>query len=192
MVGQLYGILAPVAGAFVGGFFWTAYRVFKFMTLYIYGNRYESGGEVFYTLTQLFFFCVYSMIILFAGYISLHATAVMAGVSVLLLLITALVQREMLQSFIEPSRTLSLAKARYFDAPPETTIHTDAVGNGTRFIGSVIVDEKVTIGSKCSIGPNVYIERGAVINDRVVLEDSVVLRGTQIKTGVKASGKVIW
>ena len=44
MVGLLYGWIAPIANLFVYIFFIAAFKVFKFMSLYIYSNSYEGGG----------------------------------------------------------------------------------------------------------------------------------------------------
>lgn len=116
MVGALYGALAPLAGLFVAAFFILAYKVFKYMNLFVYGKRYEGGGFLFYTLSNIIFFVVYMIVVIIAAFFSLHGSGVLAGVFCLLLFITYYVQRDIHRTFVVPSRTLSLSKARAFDA----------------------------------------------------------------------------
>lgn len=91
------------------------------MCLFIYGNRYEGGGFLFYTLTGILFNVLYFIILLIAGYFSIHAPRGTTGLLLLLIPVTALVHRNVHNTFIVPSRILSLAKARHFDAQTSNT-----------------------------------------------------------------------
>eukprot|EP00977_Amphora_coffeiformis_P017341 scaffold5566_cov154-Amphora_coffeaeformis.AAC.1 len=115
MVGALYGALAPVCGVFVAGFFFLAFKVFKFMSLYVYGKKYEGGGFLFYTLSSILFWILYMIILLFAGYLSVHGSNATTVVFLFLLPITYFVHLDVHSTFVEPSKTLSLTKARAFD-----------------------------------------------------------------------------
>lgn len=116
MVGALYSALAPLSCLFVAAFFAVAYKVFKYMCLFVYGNRYEGGGFLFYTLTSILFMILYFIILLIAGYFSIHASSAITGLFLLLIPITVVVHMKVFRTFVAPSRTLSLAKARHFDA----------------------------------------------------------------------------
>ena len=116
MISFLYGWIAPISNVFVACFFKCAYKAFKYMTLYIYGNDYEGGGFLFYTITGILFFLLYCSIILLAGYFSLFGHGAMAGVSSILIFITIGVQRGINKTFKEPSQTLALTKALEFDS----------------------------------------------------------------------------
>lgn len=111
----MYGGIAPLAGIFVYGFFKCAYKVFRYMTLFIYGKTYETGGGLFYELTAILFCCIYIIVLVIVGYLSVHGTGAMAGIFSVLLLIVMFVHLQVHQTFIAPSKTLSLALARTSD-----------------------------------------------------------------------------
>jgi hypothetical protein len=115
MVGAIYCVLAPLAGLFVALFFKCAYHVFKYMTLYIYGNQYEGGGFLFYTLSTILLYVLYFLIAIVAGYLSLHGSNYLAVLFSLIFIVVVRVHRGIYQTFVEPSKTLSLSKARVFD-----------------------------------------------------------------------------
>jgi len=115
-ISALYGALAPVTGVFVAGFFFLASKVFTFMALYVYSNNYEAGGFLHYTLSNILFAVLYLVILIVAGTISAHGSNAMASVFLFpLLAITLTVQRLVYKTFVEPSLTLSLTRAREFD-----------------------------------------------------------------------------
>jgi len=111
MVGALYGSLAPLASIFVAVFFKCAYKVFKYMNLFIYLSPYEGGGFLFYTLSSILFYVLYIIILIIAGYFSLHGSAAMAIVLLLMIPVACFVQRGVYKTFVRPSKTLSLTKA---------------------------------------------------------------------------------
>ncbi|KAL7559376.1 hypothetical protein ACA910_008001 [Epithemia clementina (nom. ined.)] len=112
MISALYGSLAPLACFFSAIFFKCAYKVFKYMTLYVYGNKYEGGGFLFYTLTKVLFVVLYFLVLVIGSYLSLRGSGTMAGVfTLLLLLVIGLVQVDVNRTFVAPSTTLSLARA---------------------------------------------------------------------------------
>jgi hypothetical protein len=115
MIGTLYGTIAPLAGVFVAGFFRLTYKVFRYMTLFVYGNHYEGGGFLFYTVSDIIFYVLYMINIVIAGYLSVHGTSILAGFFSAILFITILVHRDVHKTFVEPSKTLALTKARAFD-----------------------------------------------------------------------------
>lgn len=90
------------------------------MTLFTYGKDYEGGGFMFYTLSDILFCVLYITIVSSAGYFSLHGSKVLGGMYSVLLLITVVVHRDVLKTFIKPSKTLSLAKARAVDEASDT------------------------------------------------------------------------
>ena len=82
------------------------------MTLYVYGNNYEGGGFLFYTLNRVMFVVLYFLVLVIGSYLSLHGDGAMAGLfATILLLVTGLVQGDIYRTFVVPSTTLSLAKA---------------------------------------------------------------------------------
>ena len=118
MVGGLYGSLAPLSNIFVTAFFACAYKVFKYMALFIYGSPYEGGGQVFYSVTTFMFAVIYLLILIIAGYLSLQNTA-MTATFLFLLPITVVVHIAVHQTFVVPSKILSLNKARLSDEDNE-------------------------------------------------------------------------
>lgn len=115
MVGALYGAIAPISGIFVAGFFLLAERVFRFMTLFVYGNRYQDGGFLFYTLSNILFCVLYMIIVILVGYLLAHGAEIAAIVLLLLVPVTYYIQRDVYHTFVKPSKTLSLVKARVAD-----------------------------------------------------------------------------
>jgi Calcium-dependent channel, 7TM region, putative phosphate len=120
MVSVLYGTLSPISNVCVALFYKCAYKVFKYMTVFLYGNGYAGGGFLFYTLNQFLFAILYFMIFLICGYISLNGGGVMAGTLSCLIFVVYGVQSAIHDTFVAPSRTLSLTKARLSDATEET------------------------------------------------------------------------
>eukprot|EP00934_Nitzschia_sp_Nitz4_P002789 Nitzschia sp. Nitz4//scaffold387_size12074//3359//7349//NITZ4_009001-RA/size12074-augustus-gene-0.7-mRNA-1//1//CDS//3329549970//2779//frame0 len=115
MISALYGWIAPLSNLFVAVFFKLAYKVFKYMGLYIYGNSYEGGGRLFYSLTEMLFYLLYGLILLLSGYCSLFGTSAMTGVSAMLMFVTIGVHIGINRTFRVPSLTLPLTKAVEFD-----------------------------------------------------------------------------
>jgi glucose-1-phosphate thymidylyltransferase len=91
-----------------------------------------------------------------------------------------------------PADLLELNLMFMAQANPENLQHPDQTGINTRFIGSVMIEADVIIGSHCLIGPNVYIETGVTIGDGVKLENAVVLRHRKIPDGLSGKDQIIW
>jgi small-conductance mechanosensitive channel len=115
IIGVLYGAIAPLASVFVVAYFRCTYKAFKYMMLFYYGKFYENGGQLFYYISTIIFLILYLVVLIIVGYLSLHGTAAMAGVSCVMLLIIVVTQLHVHRTFVQPSRTLSLAKARIID-----------------------------------------------------------------------------
>lgn len=115
IVGVLYGAIAPLASVFVTVYFRVTYKAFKYMMLFYYGKFYENGGQLFYHLSTIVFFILYLVVLIVIGYVSHHGTGSMAGVLSVMLLIILVAQLHVHRTFVVPSRTLSLAKARLMD-----------------------------------------------------------------------------
>jgi hypothetical protein len=115
LVSALYGSLVPLANIFVACFFKISYKVFKYMALFTYGTQYQGGGFLFYTYTTMFFFVLYLIILMIIGYLSQHGSPVMAGIFSIVLFIVLVVQIGFYQTFLVPSKTLSLTEARLSD-----------------------------------------------------------------------------
>jgi hypothetical protein len=49
------------------------YKVFKYITLHVYGNHYEGGGFLFYTLTSILFYMCYTAVDHHCGWVSIDA-----------------------------------------------------------------------------------------------------------------------
>jgi hypothetical protein len=120
MVGALYGTIAPLSNFFVALFFYISLKVFKYMTLYIYGNHYEGGGFLFYTISSTLFSVLYMIILLIVFFFSVNGSRGVGIVFSLMLLVTYYVQCDVEKTFVGPSKTLSLAKARAFDESQDT------------------------------------------------------------------------
>lgn len=99
----------------MAGFYHIAYKAFKFLTLYVYSSRYEGGGFMFYTISNTLFYVLYIIILLIVFFLSVNAGRVIAGMFSTAIIATYYVHRDVEATFVEPSRTLSLAKARASD-----------------------------------------------------------------------------
>lgn len=119
IIGTLYGGIAPLTSVFVAMYFRSAYKVFKYMALFIYGKMYENGGQLWYYLSTIIFVILYLVVLIVVGYLSLHGTSAMAGILAVMVLIIAATQMHIHRTFVAPSRTLSLAKARIIDDAKE-------------------------------------------------------------------------
>lgn len=115
IIGALYGAIAPIASVFVSFFYKGAYKVYKYLMLYVYGKTYENGGQLFYSLSTIRFLILYMVVLIIVGYLSLHGTTQMAGVFAGMLLVILATQIHVHRTFVVPSRKLSLAKARLID-----------------------------------------------------------------------------
>lgn len=120
MVSTLYGAIAPLSGLFVALFFKVAFKVFKFMTLYIYGGQYEGGGFLFYTISKIVFYVLYMIITVVAAYLAVNGSGTIGGLYIILLGVVFVVQRDVEHTFVVPSKMLSLTKARAFDESQDT------------------------------------------------------------------------
>ena len=123
MVGALYITFAPISGLFVAAFFLAAHKVFKCMTLFTYGKDYEGGGFIFYTLSTILFSVLYIVLAVSAVYFSVHGSKAIAGIYSILLAITYYVHYDLQRTFVKPSKTLSLAKARAVDEANDSRTH---------------------------------------------------------------------
>ncbi|KAL7559351.1 hypothetical protein ACA910_009358 [Epithemia clementina (nom. ined.)] len=82
------------------------------MALYVYGNNYEGGGFLFYTLNKVMFVVLYFLVLVLGSYLSLRGTEAMAALfAVPLLVMIAVVHVDVNRTFVAPSTTLSLARA---------------------------------------------------------------------------------
>lgn len=120
MVSALYGAIAPLSGLFVAVFFKLSFKVFKFMTLYIYGGDYEGGGFLFYTISNIIFYVLYMIIAVIGAYLAVNGGGEIGVLYLLLLGVVFFVQRDVERTFVIPSKMLSLAKARVFDEKQDT------------------------------------------------------------------------
>lgn len=66
-----------------------------------------------------------------------------------------------------------------------------SLGQHTRLLPPLHIEEGVTIGPGCIIGPGVYIERNCRVGANVLIEDSVILRDAIIEDGQQIVGEVI-
>lgn len=115
MVDILYSALVPLAGAFVAGFFLCSYKIFRFLTIFVWGSDFQGGGFLFYTINELLFLVIYLMIAMLTGFLSLHGGKAAAMVFSSLLFVTYAIKQKIRRTFVDQSKTLSLAKARASD-----------------------------------------------------------------------------
>jgi glucose-1-phosphate thymidylyltransferase len=66
-----------------------------------------------------------------------------------------------------------------------------SLGQHTRLLPPLHIEEGVTIGPGCIIGPGVYIERNCRVGANVLIKDSVILRDAIIEDGRQIVGEVI-
>lgn len=115
MVGALYGALAPLSCFFVAAFFLTAERVFRYMTVYVYGSLFEAGGTIMYTLNTILFGTLYLVAVIICSYLGSHGSTAMGGIFSLQIFVIASVHHEINKKFVLTSKSLSLVKAHSSD-----------------------------------------------------------------------------
>jgi len=55
-----------------------------------------------------------------------------------------------------------------------------SVGDNTKLITPLFIEQDTSIGNNCTIGPNVYIERGSTIGDGSIIKDAIILCGSRV------------
>ena len=86
-----------------------------------------------------------------------------------------------------------LALNRHYLAidPDAAQVLTQNIGEGTRLVPPVRIDDKVAIGPGCVIGPNVSIEQGCEIGANAQIADALILRNTIVAAGRKIEHEVV-
>lgn len=71
MIAMVYAFMAPVMLGVCAIFFWTATKVHTHNALFVYCQRCEGGGKLFYYWNRVVFITLYTSIIVFAGILGL-------------------------------------------------------------------------------------------------------------------------
>ena len=97
-------------------FFWTVSRVHTHNALFVYCQRCEGGGKIFYYWNRIVFITLYSSIVIFSAILALKKHPEMAaGVGVIMLAITYSVDRAIKSTFVVHSLHLPVSIARIHD-----------------------------------------------------------------------------
>lgn len=75
--------------------------------------------------------------------------------------------------------------------PDAAAVLIQNIGEGTRLIPPVRIDNNVTIGPGCVIGPHVTLEQGCHIGANAQIEDALILRNTTIAAGRQIKHEVV-
>ncbi len=86
-----------------------------------------------------------------------------------------------------------LALNQHYLASDQTAaqILTSNIGEGTRLLPPVRIDDNVTIGPGCVIGPSVYMEQGCQIGANAHIANALILRHTLIAPGSQITNQVV-
>jgi len=85
------------------------------MTLFIYGARYEGGGFLFYSLSDTVFNILAMIQAVVAAYLAANGGGKVAIFFAITIFINLMVRSDVQRTFVIPSKTLSLNKARASD-----------------------------------------------------------------------------
>lgn len=97
-------------------FFWTAAKVHTHNALFVYCQRFEGGGKLFYYWNRIIFVILYSAIVVFAAILALKQFPRLAiSFSVLMVLITSSVGKAINRNFGVHSQHLPISIARIHD-----------------------------------------------------------------------------
>lgn len=112
----IYFALAPIVNFAVAIYFIVNYKVFHHQALFVYAQKHDGGGRIMYLLNRMIFVTLYVSIVIFFSILSLkgaHAQATTFFYSMALL--TLVMDLKIQQTFVQPSATLALLKAREID-----------------------------------------------------------------------------
>ena len=107
-------------------YFFVASKIYTFQCLYVFSQKYEGGGKVFYSINRVIFVIIYASIIIFATVMLLKEMFILAGIFLFgMLTIAYVVDSEIKRRFSKTSKKLPLTRARIIDEEYEKLVENE-------------------------------------------------------------------
>ena len=126
MISMVYSAIVPIVMGACSVYFFVASKIYTHQCLYVFSQKYEGGGKVFYSINRVVFVVIYASIIIFATVMLLKEMFVLAGIFLFgMIAITYMVDTEIKRRFSKTSRKLPLTRARIIDEEYENLLENE-------------------------------------------------------------------
>ena len=126
MISMVYSAIVPIVLGACSVYFFVASKIYTHQCLYVFSQKYEGGGKVFYSINRVVFVIIYASIIIFATVMLLKEMFVLAGIFLFgMIAITYMVDTEIKRRFSKTSRKLPLTRARIIDEEYENLLENE-------------------------------------------------------------------
>lgn len=126
MISMVYSSIVPIVMGACSLYFFVASKIYTHQCLYVFSQKYEGGGKVFYSINRVVFVIIYASVIIFATVMLLKEMFVLAGIFLFgMLAITYVVDSEIKRRFSKTSKKLPLTRARIIDEEYENLIENE-------------------------------------------------------------------
>ena len=116
MIALVYSFMAPVMLGATGIFFWVATKVHTHNALFVYCQRCEGGGKIFYYWSRIVFITLYSSIVIFSSILAIKKHPVMGVIFLfIMIIITYSIDKSVENTFVINSLHLPISIARIHD-----------------------------------------------------------------------------
>ena len=116
MIAMVYSAMVPLITGACAVYFYLASKIYTHQALFIFSQRYEGGGKLFYSLNRTVFVLIYVSIIIFGTVLALKDRFYAAASFVVLMIsITYTVDGDIHSRFSVTSQKLPLTRARIID-----------------------------------------------------------------------------
>ena len=126
MISMVYSSIVPIVMGACSLYFFVASKIYTHQCLYVFSQKYEGGGKVFYSINRVVFVIIYASIIIFATVMLLKEMFVLAGIFLFgMLAIAYVVDSEIKRRFSKTSKKLPLTRARIIDEEYENLLENE-------------------------------------------------------------------
>lgn len=116
MIALIFAFMSPVMLFACSAFFWVASKVHTHNALFVYCQRCESGGKIFFYWNRIVFITLYTSIVIFNSILALKGYIAMAALFlVMMILITYSIDKSVENTFVKHSLHLPISNARIHD-----------------------------------------------------------------------------
>lgn len=116
MIAVVYSPIVPLITGACAAYFFFASKIYTHQALFVFSQRYEGGGKLFYSINRTVFVIIYVSIILFGTILVLKGQPWASGsFLVLMLSVTYIVDRQIHERFSSTSQKLPLTRSRIID-----------------------------------------------------------------------------
>lgn len=134
MAAVAYSAIVPLVTGACAVFFFIATKVYTHQALFVYSQRYESGGKLMYKINRTIFNYLYLSICFFSTVLLMKNAKIQSlSFGSVMLIVTFLMDRKIGLRFVQPSSTLALTNARIMDC--ENKNKTTTVSGRTTRLG---------------------------------------------------------